>query len=233
MRIDKMLSQLKYGSRQDIKKMAKKGYIKLNQSIVYDVSMHIDPEVDVLSVKDEQVIYIKQFILKLYKPIGYVSSSQDSNYPSLFDLIDMPYQRYPLKIAGRLDVDTEGLVLITNDGNLQHEITHPKKHLEKHYEATLDKPFLHNATLLKGITIKDGNNQPFIAKALSLQSEGNYVKITIDEGKFHQIKRMFQALDYKVTHLKRTQIGTISLDLLKPGEYQEVSLKEYHDRYHY
>ncbi|MFU8793001.1 MAG: pseudouridine synthase [Acholeplasmataceae bacterium] len=226
MRIDKMLSQLNYGSRQEIKKMAKKGFIFCNQKRVDDVSMHIDPERDEIMVNQEVVFYKNTFLLKIYKPVGYECSHKQVLYPSVIDLIKEPYQRFDLNIAGRLDVDAEGLVLITNDGALQHQITHPKKHLVKHYEVTLDRPFKHEEALLAGVSIKDGHNQPYIAKALSVKTEDTYVKITIDEGKFHQVKRMFEAVGYKVTHLKRTQIGNITLEDLKPGAYQMVLLED-------
>lgn len=225
MRIDKMLSQLNYGSRQDIKKMAKKGLIYCNQKVVTDVSLHVDPEIDEIMINQEVVFYRHTFLLKIYKPIGYECTHKKTLYPSVIDLIENPYQRFDLKIAGRLDVDAEGLVLITNDGALQHQITHPKKHLVKYYEVTLDQPFHHEKALLNGVSIKDGHNEPYIAKALSIESQDSYVKITIDEGKFHQIKRMFEAVGYHVTHLKRTQIGTITLEDLKPGMYQLVSME--------
>src|SRR5690606_10419376 len=128
MRLDKLLSNLKYGSRTEIKALIKKGLISVNEKIVKNADMQIDPNKDQIVVDRETVFYKDIIILAMHKPAGYLSANQDKNDPVVIDLIKKPYDRFDFKIAGRLDKDTEGLLILTTDGDIQHEITHPKKH---------------------------------------------------------------------------------------------------------
>lgn len=227
MRLDKLLSNLKYGSRTEIKALIKRGLISVNEKIVKNADMQIDPNKDQIVVDQETVFYKETIILAMHKPAGYLSANQDKNDPVVIDLIKKPYDRFDFKIAGRLDKDTEGLLILTTDGEIQHEITHPKKHLDKVYEATLDLDFTEAAKLqlLEGVELKDPDGKIYFTNAKKLNYNSNKVEITIDEGKFHQVKKMFESVGFKVTYLKRIQIGELKLDLEK-GTYKEIVLSD-------
>ncbi|MBN3491169.1 rRNA pseudouridine synthase [Acholeplasma equirhinis] len=227
MRLDKILSNLKYGSRTEIKTLIKRGLISVNEKIVKHADMQIDPNKDQIVVDQETVFYKETIILAMHKPAGYLSANQDKNDPVVIDLIKKPYDRFDFKIAGRLDKDTEGLLILTTDGEIQHEITHPKKHLDKVYEATLDLDFTEAAKLqlLEGVELKDPDGKIYFTNAKKLNYNSNKVEITIDEGKFHQVKKMFESVGFKVTYLKRIQIGELKLDLEK-GTYKEIVLSD-------
>jgi len=221
MRIDKYLSNLKYGSRKEIKSLLKLHEVFINNHRVFDPTTAIDPNHDQVFIDGNRVFFKEHVHLMMYKPIGYLSANHDTMHRVIPSLIKSPYDRFEYAIAGRLDLDAEGLLILTTDGNFAHQIMHPKKHIEKTYEVMLDQPFSHQSTLLKGIWIKDAYNNEYFAKALEIKKNQEYVTIIIDEGKFHQIKRMFQAVGYEVLRLKRTRIGNLELKDLKPGEYVE------------
>jgi len=226
MRIDKLLSQLKYGSRNDIKKIISKGSIKVNQVVIDASNYEVSPMKDEIYIRDEKLFYRDPIHLAIYKPLGYLSANFDKMHPCIMELIQSPFQRFDFKIAGRLDIDAEGLMILTTDGMLAHELTHPKYRVKKTYEVILDKPFCHEKELLLGVKIMDQHQEPFIAKALDLQTIDHYVKLSIDEGKFHQVKRMFISLGYEVNHLKRVQIGKLNIQDLQPGAYIEIQKED-------
>jgi 16S rRNA pseudouridine516 synthase len=226
MRIDKLLSNLKYGSRHDIKTFISQVEIKVGNKHIQETSFNVDPSIDDIFIDGEKLFYKEEIHLIFYKPKGFLSAHHDQMHPCLIDLIKTPYHRFDFVMAGRLDLDAEGLMILTTSGSLVHEITHPRYHLKKVYEVVLEREFTHSEDLLSGVEIKDGKNNPYLAKALSLDVELNHVKLSIDEGKFHQVKRMFAALDYEVLNLKRIQIGNLTLGDLKPGEYIEFRKEE-------
>lgn len=226
MRIDKYLSNLKYGSRSEIKALIKEHDVRIDGLSVSAVDQIIDPHQQTVSIDGKIVFYEDPIHLALYKPKGYLSANRDAMHPVAVDLIKEPYHRFNLSIAGRLDLDAEGLLILTTDGDLLHRITHPNYHLPKTYEVIVDHSFQHRKHLLGGVMINDGKGKPYQAKALAIEADGNYVKIVIDEGKFHQVKRMFHAVGYEVLHLKRTMIGALSLANLKPGEYRTFRKEE-------
>ncbi|TNF08633.1 MAG: rRNA pseudouridine synthase [Bacillota bacterium] len=222
MRIDKLLSQMKYGSRTDIKKMISFGSIYVNQKPVIDSSFQVDPLIDDILINNEKLFYKDPIHLAIYKPIGYLSAHKDAMHPCVIDLIKPPYDRFNYAMSGRLDLDAEGLMILTTDGQFAHQLMHPKYHLPKTYEVILDKKFEHATELTEGVTILDGKNDPFTAKALKIESHENHVTLEIDEGKFHQVKRMFKAVGYEVLNLKRVKIGSFELADLTPGIYKEI-----------
>jgi len=226
MRIDKFLSNLKYGTRKEIKMLMKVQEVFVNENRVLDSSFSIDPNRDMVYIDGEKVFYKEHVHLMIYKPVGYLSANHDTMHSVITSLIQPPFDRFEYAIAGRLDLDAEGLLILTTDGSFAHQIMHPKKHIEKTYEVMLDKPFLHHSTLLKGIWIKDAYNEEYFAKALDIKKDKEYVTIIIDEGKFHQVKRMFQAVGYEVLRLKRTSIGNLKINDLKPGDYIEFERKD-------
>lgn len=229
MRIDKLLSQLKYGSRSQMKDFFDLNEVKVNGKQIFNGRLDVDPNQDIIEINQEKLIYKFPLFIMLNKPKGYLSANKDTKYPCAIDLIQLPYSRFDLSIAGRLDLDSEGLLILTNDGSFLHQITHPKSHMPKTYLVLLDRIFLHSDELYQGVMIKDGKDQFYLAKALKIEVEDLYVKIIIDEGKFHQIKRMFKAVGYEVINLKRIQIGSLKLGDLKPGEYRLFEKDELYD----
>lgn len=229
MRIDKFLSHLKITSRKDAQKFLKKACVVVNGIRIFDASFDINPDIEDVWINDEKVFYKKDIHLAIYKPKDILSANHDQFHTCIVELLKAPYDRFDFKIAGRLDLDSEGLMILTTDGLFQHEITHPKSHVPKTYEVALDQPFKHEQALLDGVTIKDGKEHLYLAKASHIKTEGNDVTIIIDEGKFHQVKRMFQHVGYQVFNLKRTHIGRLSLNDLKPGEYIEIKKEDLYD----
>jgi 16S rRNA pseudouridine516 synthase len=229
MRIDRLLSQLKYGSRREMHVFFHHHDVRVNGKKIENGRVDINPNVDIIEINDSKVFYKFPLLIALNKPKGYLSANNDAKYPCAIELIKDPFNRFDLSIAGRLDLDSEGLLILTNDGTFLHQITHPKSHMPKTYQVLIDKPFFHKEDLLKGVMIKDGKDELYLAKALLIDEEGEYVKIVIDEGKFHQVKRMFKAVGYEVLNLKRTQIGSLLLGDLKPGEYRVFEKDELYD----
>lgn len=223
MRLDKVLSNLKYGSRKDVKNMIKNGAVLVNGKAIFDADYKIDINCDKITLNGKE-IYLKEHVyLAFYKPKGFLSSHKDEIHPSLFKLIKEPYNRYDLKIAGRLDHDAEGLMILTNDGSFIHEIVSPNRHVQKTYEILIDKVFKlsDKNKLLEGVEITLPDSSIHFTKALDLIFDENIVKMTIDEGKFHQVKKMMKSVGYEVLNLKRIQIGNLKLNL-KEGAYQEI-----------
>lgn len=229
MRLDKFLSLMKYCSRKSSKNFLKTHQVFIDKNQVFDGSLNFDPNSQNLYIDNALVFYQDPIHLVLNKPKGYISANSDEIHPCVVDLLKEPYKRFNFKIAGRLDIDTEGLLILSTDGNFVHEITHPNHHLPKTYVAVLDKKFEHKDTLLKGVDILDGRNRLFTAKALDIKVNQMEVEIVIDEGKYHQIKRMFLKLGYEVIYLKRIKIGNLDLSDLLPGTYKQVRKDEIYD----
>lgn len=226
MRVDKFLSQMKFCSRKQAKLFLKSHKVTIDNHQILDAVFSFDPSIEKISIDDELIFYEYPIYLALNKPKGYVSANKDAIHSCVVDLIKKPFDRFDFKIAGRLDIDTEGLMILSTDGKFVHEITHPNHHLPKTYIAVLDKKFNDANLLLNGVEIRDGHQKPFIAKALDIKTNGKEVLIVIDEGKFHQVKRMFLKVGYEVIYLKRTQIGNLKLKDLFPGTYKQVRKDE-------
>lgn len=226
MRLDKFLSQMKFCTRKQAKSFIKLHKVTINEHQISDATFDFDPNIQKISIDNEIIFYEYPIYLALNKPKGYVSANKDELYPCVVDLIKEPYHRFDFKIAGRLDVDTEGLMILSTEGKFVHEITHPNHHLAKTYIAVLDKKFRDENLLLKGVEIFDGHQHSFIAKALDIKTNEKEVVISIDEGKYHQVKRMFSKVGYEVIYLKRIQIGKLKLKDLLPGTYKQVRKDE-------
>ncbi|MCR5461876.1 MAG: rRNA pseudouridine synthase [bacterium] len=222
MRLDKLLSNLKYGSRREIRDYCKNKRVKVNDKVITDVSFDVS-EKDVITFDEIEVFHKDTFLLMLNKPSGVVSANKDNLHKTVIDLIKEPYNRYELNICGRLDIDTVGLVLITNDGALMHKIISPKNDIDKtyyvEYSGTIDKTALESP-----LELLDGNNELYRTKGSKVEILGkNECNITISEGKFHEVKRMFEKIGCKVTYLKRIRIGNVTLDeSLNEGDYIEI-----------
>ncbi len=202
--------------------------VMVDGKLAESVNMKIDPEKDRVMVDGIEVFFRRSLVLMLYKPKMTESSNMDGAHPSVLGLIGEPYSRLDLNIAGRLDADAEGLMLLTNDGTLLHRIISPNNHVEKTYLVKLADPIGDYSPLLAGVTIQDGKNQPFLTSPARIEVIDKYsCKITISEGKYHQVKRMFAYLGNQVTDLKRISIGKLSLDTsLAPGSYRELTEAE-------
>jgi len=229
MRLDKLLTHLKYTTRRQAQDYIKTHHITINQRRVLSVSYDVNPNHDTISVDDEVLFYEDPIHIVIYKPRGYLSANHDPLHPCVVDLIQKPYDRFDFKIAGRLDIDSEGLLILTTSGELAHQITSPKYHMDKVYQVQLNQTVSNPAKLLEGVEILDGKKQPYCAKAKKIEVEGCSATITIDEGKFHQVKRMFEAIDLKVLDLKRIQFGALKLDDLKPGQYRQFRKEELYE----
>ena len=229
-RIDKILSNLGHGTRKEVKALLKKGKVEVDGIIASDSAMKIDPDKAVIKVSGEEIKYRKFIYLIMNKPAGVVSATVDNHDETVIDLIDEEYHAFKPFPIGRLDKDTVGLLLITNDGELNHKLIAPKNHVDKVYYAEINK-FIDSkdvATFKNGVVIDDGYKcMPAILEVLSANENGSEVMVTIQEGKFHQVKRMFESVDKKVVFLRRISFGPLKLDEnLSEGQYRELSDEE-------
>ncbi|WP_053367436.1 pseudouridine synthase [Bacillus sp. FJAT-27245] len=226
MRIDKMLANLGYGSRKEVKKLLKDGAVTVNDKAVKDAKQHVDPEKDVVMLNGSVIEYKEFVYLMMNKPPGVLSATEDSRDETVIDLLELEDQVYEPFPVGRLDKDTEGLLLITNDGQLAHRLLSPKKHVPKTYFAVIEGEVTEAdvEAFRKGVTLDDGyHTKPGELEILKsgLMSD---IELTITEGKFHQVKRMFQSVGKRVVYLKRLTMGPLKLDeTLELGEYRELT----------
>lgn len=229
-RLDKIISNLGYGSRKEIKALVKKGLVKVDGEVVKDNGLLIDPEKSVININGEDLFYREYIYLMMNKPDGVISATYDNREETVIDLLEVEHQVFNPFPVGRLDKDTVGLLLLTNDGELNHRLISPKWHVDKVYYAKIDKAvdekdieaFKNGITLDDGYKCKEGK-----LEIISSSDEGAEVMVTIQEGKYHQVKRMFEALGKTVVYLKRTEFGGLSLDQeLEEGEYRELTEDE-------
>ena len=218
MRLDKFLANMGVGTRSEVKQLLKKGSVKVNQNIVKLPKLHVNPNSDEIMVNDEVVSYIDKVYIMLNKPKGYISATEDEVHPTIIDLIP-EYAHLNIFPVGRLDKDTEGLLLVTNDGQFNHEVMNPNKHVSKTYEVYSKHPITQFDIdkFKSGIELSDGKLKPAILKKVD-----NYVShVTIYEGKYHQVKRMFHSIENEVLELKRIKIAELELDYnLDLGSYR-------------
>ncbi|EIS9209582.1 pseudouridine synthase [Clostridioides difficile] len=228
-RIDKILSNLGYGSRSEIKKYCKQGSVVVNGSEVSNPGTQVDTENDEILFNGEEVIYREYIYLMMNKPAGYISATTDKYDPTVLDLIDLSYLAFEPFPVGRLDKDTEGLLVLTNDGKLSHRVLSPKKHVPKTYYAKIDGVVTEEdvEAFLEGVVLDDGyKTMPSQLNILKSDDESE-IELTIHEGKFHQVKRMFESVGKKVVYLKRLSMGNLKLDeSLELGEYRELTDEE-------
>jgi len=231
LRLDKYLTEMGEGTRSQIKEMARKGRIMVDGIPEKKAERKIDPEQQQVSVDGRPVSYVRYEYYMLNKPQGVVSATEDSRYETVISLIE-ERKRDDLFPVGRLDIDTEGLLLITNDGDLAHRLLSPKKHVDKVYFARIEGELPPDAKerMEEGLVLSDGT--PTMPARLEVRKQGkgevpSESYLTIREGKFHQVKRMFETLGCCVIYLKRMSMGSLILDeALKPGEYRPLSEDE-------
>ncbi|PYF09100.1 pseudouridine synthase [Ureibacillus chungkukjangi] len=229
MRLDKLLANMGYGTRKEVKQLLKQKGVTVDGDVVKDSSMHVDPEVQEVSVFGERVDYTEFIYLMMHKPPGVISATEDNVDKTVIDLLDPLAQHFKPFPVGRLDKDTEGLLLITNDGQLSHNLLSPKKHVPKTYYAKIDGEVTQSdiEAFKQGVELDDG----YVTKPgeLVILSSGprSEIELTIQEGKFHQVKRMFESVGKKVTYLKRLSMGSLVLDeSLELGDYRELTEEE-------
>lgn len=229
MRIDKFIASQKSDiSRSSVKELCKKGKITVNGKICRKSDFKIDTEGTEVCVDGERILYRKYIYIMLNKPQGVVCSTRDGISPTVLSLVPPELFRKGLFPAGRLDKDTEGFVLITNDGELAHKMLAPKSHVPKKYAVTLENPwekdYYHR--FREGIII-DGGEKCLPAEFEGCNEISNECTLVLHEGKFHQVKRMFQALGNKVIYLKRISIGNLNLnENLELGKCMEILHKD-------
>ncbi len=229
-RLDKILANTGFGSRKEVKQAIKKGMVDVDGITVKDPAFQVDPDRQQITFQGEAIYYREFIYLMMNKPAGVISATHDPVETTVIDLLDDFHRHFSPFPAGRLDKDTEGLLLITNDGKLAHRLLSPSKHVPKTYFARVNGPLSVEEidSFRTGIRLDDGYiTLPAELSILQSGEESSDAKVTIYEGKYHQIKRMFAALGKKVLYLKRISMGDLSLDpAIDPGEYRELSPKE-------
>ncbi|MFB9278242.1 pseudouridine synthase [Cohnella cellulosilytica] len=261
-RLDKMLGNLGYGTRSEIKQWIKQGTVTVNGEVTKDHGRKVDPNADAVTLNGETIRYRDTVYVLLHKPAGVVSATEDYRDRTVIDLLDEDLTVLSPFPVGRLDKDTEGLLLITNDGKLSHELLSPRKHVPKTYRALvagvvgqadaeafgsgvrLDDDYVTMPAQLRvlasaesaaggGMKADAPDDAAEMAAVLGFAPSGqeaqplSWIELTIHEGKFHQVKRMFEAVGKKVLYLRRVAMGPLRLDPgLAPGEWRELTEEE-------
>lgn len=232
-RIDKILAHEGFGSRKDIRKLLRSSEVLLNGKRIFDPGTQFNPQEDTVTIDGEEVDLHDHIYLMMNKPQHTISSSKDGEHQTVFELLEdnlrTPYLQEKLHLVGRLDMDTEGLLLFTTDGELTHRLISPKSHISKTYLCCLEHPETEEhqkeiEQLFKdGIQVGPEDNEPgFKCEPAFIEwKDASTAHLTIYEGKYHQVKRMFVAVENKIVFLKRLSMGQLQLDpSLQPGEYK-------------
>lgn len=232
MRLDKFLADMEFGSRKEVKQVIKKGRVKVNGVVCKSDKTQVNEHLDQISVDDEAVIYQSQFYYILHKPQGVISATVDNFDETVVDLLDDEVFREDLFPVGRLDKDTEGLLILTNDGALAHRLLSPKKHVEKAYYAKVAGQMVPEDIEAFKTGLMIDQNELCLPAELTILSydlilDESEIELILHEGKFHQVKRMVQAVGKEVTYLKRIRMGKLVLPSdLALGEYRELTTEE-------
>jgi len=231
-RIDKLLAHSGFGTRKEVKQLLKSKMVEINGKVEKSPKTHVDPEEDTIVVGGEEVHYQEFVYYMLNKPQGVISATEDPMHETVVDVLepaDVLQNPHPV---GRLDIDTEGLLILTNDGQLTHKLTSPNHHVDKTYYADIDGIVTEEDVqkFKEGLTLDDDfETMPAELIILRVDKEQSFseVEITIREGKFHQVKRMFEAVGKEVLYLKRLSMGKLELDdSLEVGTYRELRKEE-------
>lgn len=224
MRLDKFVADCIGVTRKDSKNLIKKGLVSVNGAIIKDAAFNAK-ESDSLAIDGKHVRYRKFIYIMMNKPSGYLSATEDKRGQTVLDLLPENFSRYDLFPAGRLDKDTEGFLLLTNDGQTAHNLLSPSKKVAKEYFARLEHPLsdFDKTTVENGVDIGG-----YVTKPAKIVKKGDFeCVITIVEGKFHQVKKMFEAVGNRVTYLKRISFASLPLDpSLGLGEYRFLTEEE-------
>jgi 16S rRNA pseudouridine516 synthase len=229
LRLDKFLADMGRGSRSELRQSIKSGRVTVNQTVIRDPGRQVDCRTDRVFLEGVAVPYRRYIYLMLNKPAGVISATEDPRERTVLDLIDPRYRHRGIFPAGRLDKDTEGLLILTNHGELGHRLLTPKRHVMKRYFAKIAgvaRPADREA-FRRGIVLADGYRCLPAELEILNADDLSEVIVGIVEGKFHQIKRMFETLEKRVVYLKRLSMGGLRLDeRLNPGEYRELTEEE-------
>lgn len=229
MRLDKYLCETGFGTRSQVKDLLKKGQVMVNGEVVKKPELKINETTDQILYQGKKASYQKNIYLMLHKPAGVVSATEDNREKTVLDLVRPEDRKNGLFPVGRLDKDTEGLLLLTDDGELAHRLLSPKKHVDKTYYAKIDGQVTeeHVKQFREGLDIGDEKKTLPAVLTILLSGPVSEIEVTIHEGRFHQIKRMFEAVGCKVTYLKRLSMGSLVLDeTLPPEEYRPLTEAE-------
>ena len=220
MRLDKYLCETGFGTRSQVKDLLKKGQVMVNGKVVKKPELKINETTDQILCQGKKASYQKNIYLMLHKPAGVVSATEDNREKTVLDLVRPEDRKNGLFPVGRLDKDTEGLLLLTDDGELAHRLLSPKKHVDKTYYAKIDGQVTeeHVKQFREGLDIGDEKKTLPAVLTILLSGPVSEIEVTIHEGRFHQIKRMFEAVGCKVTYLKRLSMGSLVLDETLPSE---------------
>lgn len=226
-RLDKVLANMGLGTRKEVKQFVKQGIIAVDGTVADDPGMHVIPEEQEITANGEPLNYKRWIYVMMNKPPGVISATEDSRHETVVDLLPIEWSN-KVHPVGRLDIDTEGLLLLTNDGHLSHNLLTPKKKVDKEYFARIEGRVTqeHVEAFAQGVELDDFTTLP---ARLEILMSGNIseINVTIMEGKFHQVKRMFAAFELEVIYLKRLRMGTLHLDEdLALGEYRELTDEE-------
>lgn len=229
-RLDKVLANSGYGSRKDVKKLVKDGLVEIDGVVAKTSDVQVDININKIKIKGEELLYKKYIYLMMNKPDGVVSATFDNYDETVIDLLSPFHASFNPFPVGRLDKDTVGLLLLTNDGELNHKLISPKWHVDKVYYAEINKAVDEEdvKAFKEGLILEDGYKcMPAKLEIVSADLNGSVVRVTIQEGKFHQVKRMFISRNKEVVYLKRLSFGAIKLDeALQEGQYRELSEDE-------
>ena len=224
MRLDKYLVECGIGSRKEVKKIIDNKLVSVNDKIISSSKENVDEEKDIVKYKNEIIKYKKFRYYILNKKSGYITAVDDPRDKTVMDLLPEWVIKKDLAPVGRLDKDTEGLLLLTNDGQLNHRLLSPKSHVDKTYYAELEKNISEDdlEKLRNGVDIGGYMTMPALAEKI----EDKKIHLTIKEGKFHQVKKMLEAVENKVVYLKRISFGNLKLNDMELGEVREVNLED-------
>ncbi len=221
------------GSRKDVKRLLKDGKVSVNGETVRKAEMHINENEDKIVCEQKEIFYKKHIYLMLNKPEGYISANEDKRYRVVTELVEDKYKMHDVFCVGRLDIDTTGLLLLTNDGDFSHHLTSPRHYIQKKYYAKIQGEInISDVDKMKqGIEIDGGYKcLPAELEIINVNDGESFIYLTIYEGKFHQVKRMFEAVGKKVLSLERIQIGNLKLDKsLERGKMRELTQDEIND----
>lgn len=228
MRLDKYLVECGIGSRKEVKKIIDGKLVSVNDKIISSSKENVDEEKDVVKYRDEIIKYKKFRYYILNKKSGYITAVDDPRDKTVMDLLPEWVIKKDLAPVGRLDKDTEGLLLLTNDGQLNHRLLSPKSHVDKTYYAELEKNISEDELekLRNGVDIGGYITMPALAEKIGDKK----IHLTIKEGKFHQVKKMLEAVGNKVVYLKRISFGNLKLNDMELGEVREVNLEDIIDK---
>ena len=233
MRLDRMLAQMGFGTRSQVREMVRAGRVTVDGAAVRDAGLQLDPDAQETRVDDQRLEWKAVRTVMLNKPLGVVTAARDPKQPTVMDLLPPLYRAMGCMPAGRLDKDTEGMLVITNDGQLAHRLITPGKEVGKLYEARVDGPLgpADAAAFAEGIAIRDADGsfdaKPARLRILSAGDQESVAQVYVTEGKYHQVRRMFVSRGRQVLALTRLAIGGMRLDgALAPGEWREMTPEE-------